>query len=55
MDYTVSQWWYYSVQLVYEEVESILNQYNFYIQQGLTTKSMIHLMTNHVDTGQIAF
>jgi hypothetical protein len=50
MEYKVSQWWYYSVQLVYGEIEYILNQYYFYVHQGLS-KCMI----NPVDTGQITF
>jgi hypothetical protein len=54
MDYTVSRWWYYSVQLVYGEVEYIINQYNFYIHRVLS-RGMIHLLRNPVDTGQITF
>jgi hypothetical protein len=54
MEYKVSQWWYYAVQLVYGEFEFILNQYYFYIHHGLS-KCMIHLLTNPVDTGQITF
>jgi hypothetical protein len=54
MDYKVSRWWSYSFQPVYGEVEYILNQYYFYIHQGLSI-GMIHLLTNPVDTGQITF
>ena len=54
MEGTFSQWWYYSVQLVYGEIEYILNQYYFYIHQRLSI-GMIHLLTNLVDTGQITF
>jgi hypothetical protein len=54
MEGTFSPWWYYSVQLVYGEIEYILNQYNFYVHQGLS-KCMFHLLTNAVDTGQITF
>jgi hypothetical protein len=54
MEYKVSWGWYYSVQLVYGEVDYILNQYNFYIHQGLSI-CMIQLLTNPVDTGQITF
>jgi hypothetical protein len=54
MEYKVSRWWYYSVQSVYGEIEYILNQYNFYIHQGLSI-CIIHLLTNPVGIGQITF
>ena len=54
MEYKVRQWWYYSVQTVYGVIENILNQYYFYIHQGLSI-GMIYLFTNLVDTGQITF
>jgi hypothetical protein len=58
MDYEVS--WggvisKYYVQLVYEEVECLLNQYNSYFHQVLSI-GMIPLIRNPVaDTGQITF
>jgi hypothetical protein len=54
MDYKVRRWWYYSFQPVSGEVEYILNQYYFYIHQGLSI-GMIHFLTNLVDAGQITF